>query len=322
MAQSGCYVPASKFVYNPYSQIFTRILNNDKLWSGLSSFAVECKEISHILLNANKNSFVIGDEIFSSTESDSAISLVNAVIHNLHDLDCSFIFATHFHELIDLPDIKELILKGIKIYHLQVRVENNILLFDRILKEGNGPTDYGILVAETLGLPNDVIALANKTKLFLKNSENLVKSKKSQYNSNLLMDKCKMPGCNKDAEETHHIKEQKDADENGNIGSIHKNDLHNLCPLCKEHHAEITYGKLNIKGYLDTSEGLKLDYEYLEEKKKSKKKFDEKDISIIKEYYEKGKPLLTKKDIINKLLKERKIDISITLFNKIIKDIY
>ena len=322
MAQSGCYVPASKFVYNPYSQIFTRILNNDKLWSGLSSFAVECKEISHILLNANKNSFVIGDEIFSSTESDSAISLVNAVIHNLHDLDCSFIFATHFHELIDLPDIKELILKGIKIYHLQVRVENNILLFDRILKEGNGPTDYGILVAETLGLPNDVIALANKTKLFLKNSEDLVKSKKSQYNSNLLMNKCKMPGCNKDAEETHHIKEQKDADENGNIGSIHKNDLHNLCPLCKEHHAEITYGKLNIKGYLDTSEGLKLDYEYLEEKKKSKKKFDEKDISIIKEYYEKGKPLLTKKDIINKLLKERKINISITLFNKIIKDIY
>ena len=64
--------------------IFTRILNNDKLWSGLSSFAVECKEISHILLNANKNSFVIGDEIFSSTESDSAISLVNSVINKLH----------------------------------------------------------------------------------------------------------------------------------------------------------------------------------------------------------------------------------------------
>ena len=322
MAQSGCFVPASKFVYNPYSQIFTRILNNDKLWSGLSSFAVECKEISHILLNANKNSFVIGDEIFSSTESDSAISLVNSVIYKLHKLNCSYIFATHFHELIELTDIQELLLKDLKIYHLQVRVENNVLLFDRILKEGNGPTDYGILVAQTLGLPEDVISLANKTKLFLKNSENLVKDKKSQYNSNLLMNKCRMPGCNADAEETHHIKEQKDADENGNIGSIHKNDLHNLCPLCKTHHAEITYGKLHIKGYLDTSEGLKLDYEYLEDKKNNRKKFDAKDISIIKEYYEKDKSLLTKKDIINKLLTERKIDISITLFNKIIKDIY
>ena len=321
MAQSGCYVPASKFVYNPYSQIFTRILNNDKLWSGLSSFGVECKEISHITLNANKNSFVIGDEIFSSTESDSAISLVNAVIHKLHKLNCSYIFATHFHELIELPDIKELIKKDLKIYHLQVRVENNVLLFDRILKDGNGPTDYGILVAQTLGLPNDVISMANKTKLFLKKSETLITDKKSQYNSNLFMNKCKMPGCYKDAQETHHIKEQKDADKNGNIGSINKNDLHNLCPLCKEHHAEITYGKLNIKGYLDTSDGLKLDYEYLEEKK-SKKKFDEKQISIIKEYYENNKTFLKKKDIIIKLLQEREIDVSVTLFNKIIKNTY
>ena len=42
------------------------------------------------------------------------------------------------------------------------------------------------------------------------------------------MDKCRMPGCLKDAKETHHIKERKDADENGNIGSIHKNNLNNF----------------------------------------------------------------------------------------------
>ena len=36
-------------------------------------------------LNVNKNSFVIGDEIFSSRESDSAISLVNSVIYK----DCT-----------------------------------------------------------------------------------------------------------------------------------------------------------------------------------------------------------------------------------------
>ena len=214
-----------------------------------------------------------------------------------------------------------MIKKNLKIYHLQVRVEENVLLFDRILKTGNGPTDYGILVGEALGLPKDVISMANKTKLFLKNESNIINDKKSQYNSNLLMDKCRMPGCLKDAKETHHIKEQKDADENGNIGSIHKNNLNNLCPLCKEHHAEITYGKLNIKGYLDTSEGLKLDYEYLQ-KKATKKKFDDKDISIIKEYYNTNKGVLTKKDILNKLLSERKISLSITVYNKIIKDLY
>ena len=135
------------------------------------------------------------------------------------------------------------------------------------------------------------------------------------------MGKCSMPGCNKNSDETHHIKEQKDADENGNIGSIHKNNLSNLCPLCKNHHAEITHGKLFIKGYLDTSEGLKLDYEYLNEKK-SKNKFDDKQILIIKEYYNSNKGVLKKEDIRKKLLSERKINIGSTTFDKIIKEIY
>ena len=110
-------ITATEFVYS-YTQIFMRILNNDKLWSGLSSFAVECKEIYHILNNANNNSFVIGDEIFSSTESDSAASLVSGVIQILHKTDCYFIFAMHFHGLMELNDIKSLINNNLKICHL------------------------------------------------------------------------------------------------------------------------------------------------------------------------------------------------------------
>ena len=98
-----------------------------------------------------------------------------------------------------------------------------------------------------------------------------------------------------------------------------KNDQHNLCPLCKEYHDQITYGNLVIKGYLDTSEGLKLDYEYTDKKKN--KKFDNKDISIIKEYNEKNKNILSKKDI-SKLLSERKIEISSQTFTRIINNIY
>ena len=49
---------------------------------------------------------------------------------------------------------------------------------------------------------------------------------------------------------------------------------------------------------------------------------DDKDISIIKEYYNTNKGVLTKKDILNKLLTERKISLSITVYNKIIKDLY
>jgi len=322
MAQSGCYVPARSFIYSQYTQIFTRILSNDKLWSGLSSFQVEVLEMKHILNNADKNSLVIGDEVFNSSESVSAISLVNGCIHKLHELDSSFIFATHLHELIDLPDMKELFKQNLKVYHLQVRVENNVLLFDRILKEGSGPESYGILVAETLGLFNDVISIANKTKLHLKNeSENIIRKKKSNYNSNIIMDKCKFPGCCNKPDDSHHIHEQQDADENGNFENFHKNNEHNLIPLCKKHHDEITYGKLIINGYIQTSEGLKLDYEYKSTKKVKKKKFDEQQIQLIKEYYNNNK-LLSKKDIMNQLFINNDISISTQIFNKIITDTY
>ena len=113
MAQSGSYVPCKSFFY-PYSQIFTRILSNDKLWSGLSSFQVEVLEMKHILNHANRNSLVIGDEVFNSSEFESAISLVNGCVQKLHDLQCSFVFCTHLHELMTLQDINELFNKILK----------------------------------------------------------------------------------------------------------------------------------------------------------------------------------------------------------------
>ena len=135
------------------------------------------------------------------------------------------------------------------------------------------------------------------------------------------MDTCKFPGCCNNSEDSHHINEQQEADENGNFENFHKNNEHNLIPLCKKHHDEITYGTLIINGYIQTSEGLKLDYEYKSTKKVKKKKFDEQQIQLIKEYYNNNK-LLSKKDIMNQLFINNDISISTQIFNKIITDTY
>ena len=60
------------------------------------------------------------------------------------------------------------------------------------------------------------------------NNLSSTQNKKSAYNSSVILDKCKFPGCCRNATDTHHINEQKDSDENGNIGSFHKNNSHNL----------------------------------------------------------------------------------------------
>ena len=53
LAQSGMYVPCSKFVYMPYKSIFSRIIGNDNLFKGLSTFAVEMSELRVILNNVD-----------------------------------------------------------------------------------------------------------------------------------------------------------------------------------------------------------------------------------------------------------------------------
>jgi hypothetical protein len=46
------------------------------------------------------------------------------------------------------------------------------------------------------------------------------------------------------------------------IDHHHKNNKHNLVPLCKKCHSEVTYGNLKIYGWKQTSRGPQLDYEY------------------------------------------------------------
>jgi DNA mismatch repair protein MutS len=108
MAQSGLYVPCSKFSYKPYKYIFTRIIGNDNIFKGLSTFAVEMSELRTILNIANKDSLILGDELCSGTEISSAISIFVAGIQKLNKLKSSFIFATHLHEIVKYDEIIEL----------------------------------------------------------------------------------------------------------------------------------------------------------------------------------------------------------------------
>ena len=69
------------------------------------------------------------------------------------------------------------------------------------------------------------------------------------------MDKCKI--CNsRRATETHHIRFQRDADENGFIDHFHKNKKFNLICLCEECHDNIHNGDLEINEAILTSNGI------------------------------------------------------------------
>ena len=63
LAQSGMFVPCESFIYKPYTRLFTRILGNDNIFKGLSTFDVEMSELRTILREADENSLILGDEL-------------------------------------------------------------------------------------------------------------------------------------------------------------------------------------------------------------------------------------------------------------------
>jgi DNA mismatch repair protein MutS len=236
MAQAGLYVPCSSFEYIPYKSIFTRILGNDNLFKGLSTFMVEMSELRVILKSANNVGLILGDELCSGTEMDSAISIFVAGLKKLHDAKCSFIFATHMHEINKYEEIEEMDRLSMKHLEVTYNKEKDILVYDRKLKDGPGFSMYGLEVCRSLHLPEDFLKYANEIRLKYRNSEqSILSTKPSKYNAKKIRNICEM--CNREmGTEIHHLQHQKNADQLNFIGHFHKNHVANLISICEKCH--------------------------------------------------------------------------------------
>ena len=235
LAQAGFYVPAASFTFWPYANIMTRILSQDNLANGLSTFAVEMVELRSILNRCHKRTLILGDEVCHGTESASAVSLVAAAVIHMANQRSTFIFATHLHELSKIEEITGL--PNVAQCHLSVSFQGDQIIYDRYMKPGSGLGRYGIEVAKFLKLPPEVLHTAYTIRnRYYAEPETLVTSR---YNSAFVLHKCGI--CNAPAKDTHHIQFQAESDAQGLIGEarMKKNNPGNLVGLCAEHHAMV-----------------------------------------------------------------------------------
>ena len=258
MAQAGLYVPCTTFLYKPYQTIFTRILGNDNMFKGLSTFAVEMTELRTILNLANKNSLVLGDELCSGTESDSALSIFTAGLEILHERDCTFLFATHFHEITKYEEIKAL--NKLKMMHMAVHYDKqtNVLVYDRKLREGSGESMYGLEVCKSLHLPDAFLQRAHAIRMkYHQETQNVLALSPTHFNAKKLVGNCELCQENK-ASEVHHLQHQKNANKtNDYIDTFHKNHVANLLNICEACHQKIHKSGLQHK-IVKTTEGYQL----------------------------------------------------------------
>jgi DNA mismatch repair protein MutS len=141
MAQAGSFVPAAAARVGLCDRIFTRVGAADNLARGQSTFMVEMTETSHILHHATKRSLVVLDEIGRGTSTYDGLSIAWAVAEHLHDkLGARTLFATHYHELVDLAREKP----RVKNLCIAVKEHGGKVLFLRKLVPGGANRSYGI----------------------------------------------------------------------------------------------------------------------------------------------------------------------------------
>ena len=161
MAQVGSFVPAQSAKIGVVDKIFTRVGASDDLSMGQSTFMVEMMEVATILKEATSNSLVILDEIGRGTSTFDGLSIAWAVAEFIADKErcgAKTLFATHYHELIDLEEKQE----GIKNYSIAVKEKGEDIIFLRKIVRGGTDESYGIHVARLAGVPKDVTTRANQ----------------------------------------------------------------------------------------------------------------------------------------------------------------
>ncbi len=161
LAQIGSFVPAASATIGLVDRIFTRIGAREDLLAGQSTFMVEMVETANILNNATPHSLIILDEIGRGTSTYDGLSIARAVaeyIHNYSRLGAKTLFATHYHELVELASF----LPRVKNFNVGVTEEGGRVIFLRKIVPGGVDKSYGIHVAQLAGLPKSVVHRAQE----------------------------------------------------------------------------------------------------------------------------------------------------------------
>ena len=105
LASCGLRAPAAAASVPALDAIVLRAFAADAPSSGRSSFAVEMDETRHVLAAASSSSssLILVDELGKGTEPAAGAAVAGAVLESLAEKGCLGLFATHLHELLELP---------------------------------------------------------------------------------------------------------------------------------------------------------------------------------------------------------------------------
>ncbi|KAE8256357.1 hypothetical protein A4X13_0g2700 [Tilletia indica] len=174
LAQCGSFVPASYARIGIVDRIFSRVGAKDDLFRDRSTFMVEMLETAEILSRATSRSLVIADEIGRGTTSEVGLAVAYATVHQLYEIGCRALFASHFHEVADMLSYSEAVdgpggsgrVDGdrfAKIRFFCTDVDENSsgsISYSHRLRPGINRDSHGLKVARIAGMPPRAVHVA------------------------------------------------------------------------------------------------------------------------------------------------------------------
>ena len=159
LAQAGSFVPARFARVGVVTALFTRMGFTDEIGRAKSSFMVEMSEVAAILRGAGPRSLVLLDEVGRGTSTFDGLAIAWATLRYLHDeRRARAVLATHYHQLTNLIGG----LDGARNAHFAVQDRPDGVVFLHRLVPGATDRSYGVHVARLAGVPEPVLAEADR----------------------------------------------------------------------------------------------------------------------------------------------------------------
>ena len=154
MAQCGLHVTCKSADICMNSSYLCDIGDGQNLSENLSTFSAHITNVLEVLKEANKDSFVIMDELGSGTDPTEGMGIAIAILEELRKSKSIFLVTTHY------PEVKEYADKTPDIINARMAFDKETLRPTYQMVIGEAGESCAFYIADRLGMPNEMLRVA------------------------------------------------------------------------------------------------------------------------------------------------------------------
>lgn len=154
MAQCGLHVTCKQAHICMNSSYLCDIGDGQNLSENLSTFSAHITNVLAVLREADRDSFVIMDELGSGTDPAEGMGIAIAILEELRKSGALFLVTTHY------PEVKEYAARTESIINARMTFDKETLSPTYQMVLGEAGESCAFYIADRLGMPNDMLRAA------------------------------------------------------------------------------------------------------------------------------------------------------------------